>query len=387
MYNILTLNNISPVGLDKFDKKRFKVSDKSKDPDAILVRSCNMHSLAIDASVKVIGRAGAGTNNIPVEQMTVRGIPVMNTPGANANAVKELVITGLLLACRNICPAWDYAKHIEGDNKSVNEQVEKNKKRFAGIELTGRTLGVIGLGHIGVKVANAARYLGMNVIGYDPAVTVENAWEMRSSVQQAEKIDDVFASSDFITVHVPLNDKTSDLIASKQIKKMKDGVVLMNFARDGIINNADLLAALGKKVRSYVCDFPSTDFMQHPNVICLPHLGASTQEAEENCAKMIVEQVSDFLIDGTIKNSVNFPSVKLTRSEDGYRVAIVNKNIPNMVAQISTALSKASINIIDMINKSRQEIAYTLLDVNTELDNTTLQALKAIDGVIDVRVC
>ena len=262
---------------------------------------------------------------------------------------------------------------------------KKNKKRFAGFELPGRTLGIIGLGHIGVKVANAARYLDMNVIGYDPAMTVQNAWELRSSVQQAEKIEEVIEKSDFISVHVPLNDRTRDLITAKQIKKMKEGVILMNFARDGIINNKDLLAALGTKIRSYVCDFPNNAFQAHPNVICLPHLGASTQEAEENCAKMIANQVAAFLQDGTIKYSVNFPKVKLPRNEGTHRIAIVNKNVPNMVAQISTVLSKASINIIDMINKSRNDIAYTLLDVNANINDATIEAIQAIDGIIRAR--
>lgn len=385
MYKIKTLNNIATLGLEKFDPKHYKVSAQTQDPDAILLRSYNMHDMTIPETVKIVGRAGAGTNNIPIDTLTKLGIPVLNTPGANANAVKELVITGMLLASRNICPAWDYARNIEGDDKSLKEQVEKNKKRFSGFELPNKTLGVIGLGNIGVKVANAARYLGMNVIGYDPSITVRNAWELRSSVQQAEKLEEVLSQSDFITLHIPLMDATKNLINAASFRKMKDGVVLLNLARDGIVDNPALETALKEnKVRAYVCDFPNNMFKHYPQVISLPHLGASTQEAEENCAVMISEQVQDYLENGHIRNSVNFPSVKMARTE-GYRIAIINENIPNMVAQISTVLSNSDINILDMINKSRENIAYTLLDVSTKVSDALLQEMTQVEGIILAR--
>jgi len=385
MYLIKTLNNISPIGLAEFNPKHYQVSSETDKPDAIILRSFNMHDFTTPNTVQVVGRAGAGTNNIPIDNLTKLGIPVLNTPGANANAVKELVITGMLLACRNICPAWDYARQLEGDDTAVKTAVEKNKKQFSGFELPNKTLGVIGLGKIGVKVANAARYLGMNVIGYDPAMTVENAWELRSSVQQAEELEDLLSQSDFISIHVPLIEPTKNLINASRLKLMKDNVVILNLARDGIIDNQALAAALQEdKVRNYVCDFPNNLFKNHPKVICLPHLGASTKEAEENCAVMIAQQIKEYLEDGHIRNAVNFPAVKMSRTE-GYRIAIINENIPNMVAQVSTVLSDANINIIDMMNKSRDNIAYTLLDVNTEVNNDLLKNMLAIDGVIHAR--
>lgn len=385
MFKIQTLNNIAAIGLNEFDKKKYSLSNHFETPDGIILRSYNMHDLDVSESVVVVGRAGVGTNNIPVNKMTGRGIPVLNTPGANANAVKELVITGMLLACRNICSAWDYARHLQGDDKSLKEQVEKNKKQFSGFELPNKTIGVIGLGNIGVKVANAARYLGMNVIGYDPAITVKNAWELRSSVQQAEKLEEVLAHSDFVSLHVPLIEATKNLINAKNLRLMKKGAVLLNLAREEIVDNEALFSALEEAhLRTYVCDFPSNQFKNHPNVICLPHLGASTKEAEENCAIMVAQQVQDYLENGHIHHSVNFPTVKMTRTE-GYRLAVVNRNVPNMVAQISTALSNANINIIDMINKSRDNIAYTLLDINKNVTNELLAAMLKIDGVIQAR--
>lgn len=385
MLKIQTLNNIAPAGLDEFDKKNYTVSDNTDSPDAIILRSYNMHGMEIPESVCVVGRAGAGTNNIPIQKFTDLGIPVLNTPGANANAVKELVITGMLLACRNICPAWDYARNIEGDDKSLKEQVEKNKKQFSGFELPGKTLGVIGLGNIGVKVANAARYLGMNVIGYDPSITIKNAWELRSSVQQAEKLEEVLTNSDFVSLHIPLIDATKNLMNEKHLRLMKKGAVLLNLARDGIVDNDAIFKALEEDhLRTYVCDFPNNQFKHHSKVISLPHLGASTKEAEENCAVMIAQQVQDYLENGHIHNSVNFPNVKMSRTE-GHRLVIVNRNVPNMVAQISTILSNAGVNIIDMINKSRDDIAYTLLDVNTEVTDNLLTEMMEIDGIIQAQ--
>ena len=386
MFKILTLNNISSRGLEKFDHEHYMLGDDVKDPNAILVRSFNMHEFKLPESTLIVGRAGAGTNNIPIDAYTELGIPVLNTPGANANAVKELVITGMLLACRNIYPALNYTQTLSGDDPSIHQAVESNKKRFSGFELPNKTLGIIGLGNIGVKVANAARNLGMNVIGFDPAITVRAAWELRSSVVKAEQIDEVISKSDFITVHVPLNDKTRHLIDAQTIKQMRDGVVLLNFARDGIVDNQALQEALNAgKVHSYVCDFPNALFKDDPRVIALPHLGASTREAEENCAVMIAEQVQDYLTQGHILNSVNFPNIKMRRKE-GYRLTVVNRNVPNMVAAISTVLSSANINIIDMINKSRDNIAYTLLDVSDPVSDELLQQIIAIDGVVRARM-
>lgn len=385
MYKVNVLNNISNAGLSQFNLDHYEILQGAKNPDVILVRSFNMRNIDIPQSVQVVGRAGVGTNNIPIEKLTALGIPVLNTPGANANAVKELVVTGMLLASRNICPAWDYTRHIEGDDETLLHQVEKQKKRFSGFELPGKTLGVIGLGKIGVKVANVASQLGMNVMGYDPAITVRNAWELSSDVQQAELMKDVLSHSDFITLHVPLNDNTRHLINADNLKIMKPAVVLLNFARAPIVDNKALIEALEKNhVRNYVCDFPSNQFKNNPAVISLPHLGASTKEAEENCAIMVVKQVQDFLENGTIRNSVNFPTVKLPRDK-GYRLAIANLNVPNMVAQISTTLSDANINIIDMINKSREEIAYTMMDVNAKVNDEVLNQIRAIDGVVRAR--
>lgn len=385
MYKIKTLNNIAQIGLDEFNPKHYQVASELDDPDAILVRSHDMHGMLLPASVEVVGRAGAGINNIPVDELTKQGIPVMNTPGANANAVKELVITGMLLACRNICSAWEYTRHLDGDDETIHAQVEKHKKQFAGFELPGKTLAVVGLGHIGVKVANVGVHLGMKVIGYDPAITVRNAWELSSSVIHAESLDELLPQADFITFHIPLIEATRHLINQTRLQKMKTGVVLLNFARDGIIDNRALADAIDQKqVSTYVCDFPVNIFQHNPHVICLPHLGASTKEAEENCAVMIAQQVQDYLENGHIHNSVNFPAVKLLRTE-GFRLAIANANVPNMVAQISTALSEKENNIVDMINRSRGEIAYTLIDVNNPIDDETLANIRAIKGVIRAR--
>ncbi len=386
MFKILMLNNISPLGLEKFDKKKYQVSDTIKHPDAVLLRSFDLHHWDIPDSVTVVGRAGVGVNNIPIQTFTDRGVPVLNTPGANANAVKELVITGLLLASRHIFPALDFTRQLSGDDQAIHEHVEKNKKRFSGFELPGKTLGVIGLGKIGVKVANAAVHLGMHVVGYDPAITVRSAWELSSEVSQCESLRDLLQQSNFVTLHVPLLESTQHLINEKNISLMKSDGVLLNFARAEIVDNHALIKALNNHhLRYYVCDFPSNVYKNHPNVICLPHLGASTKEAEENCAMMIADQIIDYLENGQIRNSVNFPSVKLTRTE-GYRMGVINANVPNMVAQISSVLSDAGINIIDMINKSREAIAYTMLDVNKPVDEALLSKIRSIKGVIGARL-
>ena len=385
MFTVLTLNNIALKGLAEFDPKHFQVGDDIENPDAILLRSHNLHEYTIPESVRVIGRAGAGTNNIPIQDMTERGIPVLNTPGANANAVKELVITGMLLASRNICSAWHYVQNLEGDDASISAQVEQHKKHFSGFELPGRTLAVIGLGNIGVKVANAAHNLGMNVIGYDPAITVRSAWELDAAVIQADSLGDAISHADFISLHVPLNKHTQNLLDNARFAEMQDGVIVLNFSRDGIIDNKALATALEQnKVGHYVCDFPNNAFKKNPRVIALPHLGASTKEAEENCAVMVAQQIQHYLLNGRIENSVNFPNIKLPYKK-GTRLGIVNANVPNMVAQISSTLSNENINIIDMINKSRGEIAYTLLDIETNPTQNLLDELKKIDGVIRAR--
>ncbi|MDF1795202.1 MAG: phosphoglycerate dehydrogenase [Coxiellaceae bacterium] len=386
MYQILKLNNIAEVGLTQLESTQFHVGEEVKKPDAVVLRSYKMHDMEVPASVNVIARAGAGVNNIPIEKMTELGIPVLNTPGANANAVKELVLTGMFLACRHICQAWDFANQLKPDNnEQLNKTVEASKKQFAGFELPGRTLGLIGLGNIGVKVANAALALGMNVIGFDPSISVKHAWQMSSDVEQAENIDEVIKRSDFISVHVPLNDHTRGMINEINIASMKDGVVLLNFARDGIIDMNGLVKALESgKVASYVTDFPNMALKPFKQVICLPHLGASTKEAEENCAVMAMKQIRRFLEEGTIKNSVNFPNVSLPMTEHP-RISIVNRNVPNMVAQITTTLSDADINIIDLLNKSRGDIAYNLLDINIMPSDEVMTKLEQIDGVIKVR--
>lgn len=382
MFNILTLNNISATGLNEFDPQHFHVADNVTSPDAILLRSYDLHTYDIPDSVRLIVRAGAGTNNIPREHMTERGIPVLNTPGANANAVKELVITGMLLACRHICAAWDYVNHLNPEKDDIHTLVEKQKKQYAGYELPNKTLGIIGLGNIGVKVANAAIALDMNVIGYDPAMTVQNAWELSASVKKAENINEVLEQADFVSIHVPLIDATRHLIDASALEHMKKGAVLLNFARNGIVDNHAVLSALqSQSLSRYVCDFPEAEFLGIPEVICLPHLGASTREAEENCAVMAAHQIMKFFQTGEIKHSVNFPNIKLAKT-NGKRLTVVNANVPNMVAQISSILSSANCNIIDMINKSRDNIAYTIIDIEGTIDNALLANMHAIKGVI-----
>ena len=385
MYKILTLNNIALAGLERLPRDRYEVSSEMTHPDAILVRSAKMHGMPVPESVKAIGRAGAGVNNIPVAEMTAKGIAVFNAPGANANAVKELVIAGMLMAARNIGQAWRFAAGLEGEDADISKAVEAGKKNYVGFELPGRTLGVIGLGAIGVKVANAARALGMQVIGYDPTITVKSAWALESGVQQAVSVDDLFSRADFVTFHVPLNDATRQMVNAERIRLMPKHAVLLNFAREGIIDDAAVVDALDSgHLYAYVCDFPSNRLKQHPRCITLPHLGASTMEAEDNCAIMVAEQIRDYLENGNITNSVNLPEIQLPRSA-GYRLAIVNQNVPNMLGQISTLLAADGRNIIDMLNKSHSEIAVTLVDTDEEPSAATLQALAAIQGVLSVR--
>lgn len=385
MFKIKTLNAIAPIGLSRLPREHYDISTDCATPDALLVRSQDMHTMPIPSSVEVVGRAGAGVNNIPVSVLTERGIPVLNTPGANANAVKELVIAGMLLACRNICPAWQFLQQMPENAATFEQQIEQQKKQFVGIELPNRTLGVIGLGSIGVKVANSALALGMKVIGYDPTITVQRAWELSSQVQQTHRLEDLLTQADFISIHVPLNQETRGMLNLTRLQAIKVGAVLLNFARESIIPEEALLEILKQnKLRAYVTDFPTIALKNHPKVIALPHLGASTAEAEENCAMMIADQVRAYLEDGTIKNSVNFPDVEFPRGSY-YRLSIANLNIPNMVAQFSTCLAEAHLNIMDLINKSRGEIAYTLIDLDALPTKETQQVIAKIQGVVKVR--
>jgi len=385
-YKILTLNNISVRGLERLPRERYEVASEIGHPDAVLLRSADMHSMDIPESVKAIARAGAGTNNIPVARMSRRGIPVFNAPGANANAVKELVLAGLFLAARNICQAWGFVRSLEGDDQAIEAAIEKGKKKFVGHELPSRTLGVVGLGAIGVEVANAALALGMKVRGYDPQITVQRAWQLSSGVEQALSLDDLFARSDIITVHVPLNDATRALVNEARIRLMRRGSAVLNFARAQIVDEAAVLAGLELgQLSTYVCDFPTRLVKDHANVVALPHLGASTDEAEENCAIMVAETLRDYLENGNIRNSVNFPEAVLPRIGDN-RIVIANENVPNMVGQISTCLAEAGLNIADLLNKSRGDLAYTLIDTDAPIPAQVLERVRSIAGVLGARL-
>lgn len=385
-HKILVLNKIASVGLKRLPADAYETGSELVEPDAILVRSAKMHDMDIPPSVQAIGRAGAGTNNIPVTDMSKRGIPVFNTPGANANAVKELVLSGMLMAARNIGPALHFVSGLEGDDATLSKIVEDGKKHFAGIELPGRTLGIIGLGAIGGMVADTALKLGMKVLGYDPEITVDAAWRLSSEVRRAHSVDDLMKHSDFITLHVPLIDATRHLINTERVALMKHGATLLNFSREGVIDEQAVLDGLDtKKLRAYVCDFPTQRMKDHPGVVALPHLGASTQEAEDNCAVMVVDQIKDFLQNGNITNSVNFPSVQMPR-ESAHRLAIANANVPNMLGQISTAMAQAGLNIHNMVNKSRGEMAYTLVDLDSAVPDAAVAQICAIEGVLNVRV-
>jgi len=381
---IQTLNAISKKGLSRLPES-YVVSNDGAEPDAILVRSQAMHDMAIPASVLCIGRAGAGTNNIPVKAMSEKGVVVFNAPGANANAVKELVIAGMLMGTRNIFPALKFVSGLVGDDESLHKQVEAGKKHFVGHELRGSTLGIIGLGAIGSLLAESAIALGMNVVGFDPEITVDAAWRLPSQVKKAVSIDDLVKRCDFISLHVPLLPATKDMIGAERIKLMKKGCILLNFARDGIVNEPAMLDGLNEgKVHAYVCDFPSNLLRQHPRFVSLPHLGASTEEAEENCAIMVADQVADYLENGNILNAVNFPNIGMPR-ESGFRLAIANSNVPNMLGQISTALAGAGLNIHNMVNKSRGDFAFTLVDVECAVPQPVIDQLTAINGVLRVR--
>lgn len=386
MYKILTLNNISVTGLDRLPRDNYEIASELPNPDAVLVRSFKMHDWPIPDSLQAIGRAGAGVNNIPVDDMTQKGIPVFNAPGANSNAVQELVLTGMLLSARNICPAWEFAKGLEGNDGEITKQVEAGKKDFVGFELPGKTLGVVGLGAIGIRIANTANSLGMRVIGYDPKITVQGAWKLSHEVEQATSIDDLLNQCDFVTFHVPLVDATRHMINAERLENMPDNVTILNFSRSGIVDDEAVVAALDSgKVHAYICDFPSNLLKHHPKVVTLPHLGASTAEAEDNCAIMVADQIKDYLENGNIRNAVNFPSIKMARQPDRFRLTIAHENIPNIIGPITNAIAKADINIIDMLNKSLNEAAYTLIDTEIALPESVVDEINAIDGVLNVR--
>ena len=385
MKKILTLNNISSQGRERLPRESYEVSSECSVPDAILLRSFKMHDMEIPGSLLAVGRAGAGVNNIPLDKMSERGIAVFNAPGANANAVKELVVAGMLLACRNLCQAWDYTCKLEGSDAEISKAVEEGKKKYVGYELPGRTLGVIGLGAIGVKVANAAKSLGMHVIGYDPGISVQSAWNLSADVEPTGSVDDMMSKVDFISLHVPLIPATRNIINAERLAKMKKGGVIMNFARDGIVDDEAVLAALDSgHLHAYVTDFPSNLLMGKKGVINLPHLGASTHEAEENCAVMVADQVKDYLENGNISNSVNFPKIKLRRATE-YRLSVVNANMPDMVGQISRVLGENNLNIHHMVNESRNDIAYTLMDVDKPVSTDVVAKINSIEGVLAAR--
>jgi D-3-phosphoglycerate dehydrogenase len=385
MFKVLTLNNIAVEGLRRLPRERYEVASEITHPDAILLRSQNMHDMEIPATVAAIGRAGAGTNNIPIDAMSARGVPVFNAPGANANAVKELAIAGMLIGARNLCRASEYVAALEETGDALNKAVEAGKKQFVGFELPGKTLGVIGLGAIGLRVANAALSLGMKVVGYDPLISVQSAWQLSSGVEKAVSIDHLFSQCDAISVHVPLLDATRGLASAERIAMMPKGGVLVNLARGGICDDEAVLAALDSgHLHSYVIDFPTGSLLKHPKVISFPHLGASTAEAEENCAIMVADSVREFLEDGTVRNSVNFPEAVMPRN-GGSRITIANANVPNMVGQISTILAESQLNIADLLNKSRGDIAYTIIDLDDGISDETLDSIRAIEGVLTLR--
>jgi D-3-phosphoglycerate dehydrogenase len=385
-FKIQTLNNISIAGLERFPRGRYEVASEVAHPDAILVRSHNMHDMPIAETVLAVGRAGAGVNNIPIAALSRRGVPVFNAPGANANAVKELVLAGMLLAARNIVAASGYVTGLRQKGDELQRAVESGKKQFVGFELPGRTLGVIGLGAIGVEVANAALALGMHVIGYDPKITVQRAWQLSSGVRQAVNLDELFSRADMVTIHVPLTPDTKDLINPYRIGLLPKGATILNFAREGIINDAAVIAALDSgKLRAYVTDFPVPELIAHPKVICLPHLGASTLEAEDNCAIMVAEDLKEFLENGNIRHSVNMPEANLYRTRP-HRIAMIHANVPNMVGQISTHLAHRKLNIADLLNVSRGELAYTLIDLDAPADDETIKHIRTIEGMLSARV-
>ena len=389
MYRIRTLNNISDKGLTRLPADHYEVSGEMSDPDAILVRSHQLTPEDATSSLRAVGRAGAGVNNIPVADYTEKGIVVFNTPGANANAVKELVMAGLLLSCRGIIPGIEYVNTLADhtDKAELNTLVEASKKQYKGSELKGKTLGVLGLGAIGSMVADMALQMEMNVLGYDPALSVEAAWRLSSRVEKMENMQSLFARSDIVTLHVPALDSTKGMINAETVAQFRDGAVLLNFSREQIVDGDAIGAAIDSgKISQYISDFPAPGLIGKPGVISTPHLGASTEEAEENCAVMVADQVRDFLENGNIKNSVNFPALSLERTEGCYRIALANKNVPRILGSVLSILADRNINVVDMLNKSRDDVAYNLIDIETVPDVELVQAIVSIEGVINVRI-
>ena len=385
MYKIQTLNKISSKGLDLLPRDMYEIASEIGHPDGIILRSFKMHDMELPRSLKAVARAGAGVNNIPIEKCTDKGIAVFNTPGANANSVKELVFTGMLLAARNVKEALEWIPSLDGKGDEVPKLVEKGKSQFTGTEISGKKIGVVGLGAIGVMVANTATALGMEVLGFDPFITVDNAWDLHHSITRCRSIDDLLAECDYISLHVPLNDNTKGLLNKERFKNINRNIVILNFARGGLVNNADLKEAIEEgKVACYVTDFPDQELLQTKNVINLPHLGASTEEAEENCAVMAANQLKDYLENGNIKNSVNFPECDLPFTTD-HRLVIANKNIPNMVGQISSIIAVDGINIQDMVNKHKNDLAYNIINIDGEIAETTIEKIRKIDGILMVR--
>jgi D-3-phosphoglycerate dehydrogenase len=380
---VLVINNIAQVGLKRFPAERYAVVKESKDPWAILVRSQDLHKFEFGPSLRAVGRAGAGVNNIPVGALSKRGIPVFNAPGANANAVKELVLAGMLIAARNLGPALEFTRKLKNEN--LEKTVEDGKKQFAGFELPGHTLGVIGLGKIGSLVADAAIRLGMNVLGYDPHITVEGAWSLPSQVKRATSVEEILKGSHFVTLHIPLMEKTKHTVNAKNLELTRQGAVLLNFSREGVVAEDAVLKGLESgRLKWYVTDFPSAELLGHAGVIAMPHLGASTGEAEDNSAVMVVDELREYLENGNLQNAVNFPDASMAR-EAPYRLAIANANVPDMLGRISHALGKRKINIHNMLNKSKGDMAYTLVDTDAAVSAEAVKELEDLTGVLAVR--
>lgn len=386
MYKIQTLNKISAIGLERFPRDSYEIASEILNPDAILVRSAKMHDMELPSTLKAIGRAGAGVNTIPVDKCSDLGVAVFNTPGANANGVKELVLTAMLISSRRVYEGISWVKSLSGKGSEVPKLVEKGKSDFAGPEIKGKKLGVVGLGAIGVMVANDAVALGMDVTGFDPFISVEAAWGLSSSVKRALSLDQLLTEADYVTLHTPLSDKTKGMISTEKISVMKKGARILNFARGGLVSNVAILDALNQGIVSaYVTDFPDDELLASDKVIPLPHLGASTPEAEENCARMAVDEVREYLEFGNISNSVNFPECRL-RMSGRQRIVVANRNVPNMVGQITTILAADSINITDMLNRSKGDLAYNIIDTDTEISDSDLERIRGIEGVIMTRL-
>lgn len=384
MFEVNTLNQISPVGLDNFDRTKYKLSKETNNPDAIIVRSASMHDIEFGNRLKAIARAGAGVNNIPIDKCSNSGVVVFNTPGANANAVKELVILSLLISSRKVVDSIEWVKSIRDSGDELSDKIEKGKAQFIGPEILGKKIGVVGLGAIGVLVANAAKSLGMIVYGYDPYISVDGAWGLSSSVIHASSLKDIYENCDYITLHVPFNNETDGFVNSSSILMMKNGVRILNFSRGELVNEQDILNALNENhVKSYLTDFPTESMINHKGVVAFPHLGASTPESEDNCAYMATMQIIDYLENGNIKNSVNLPDASMTRTGKT-RICIVHKNIKSMISSLSRVLS--NVNIENMINKSKGDYAYTMIDIDDKLEETEIIELEKIDGIILVRV-